>query len=185
MKLLPRILYADDDTSSVKRLVRLRVPSLAVGLALGILLSFVTSRFEEVLASDIHVVFFIPFIVYMADAVGTQTQSIYVRDLRSGKASFKKYLVKEVLVGIALATAASLVAGLIVLFWLNSTTLACAVSLSMFLAVGSAPLVALLVAEALQLERTDPAVGAGPIATVIQDTLSVLIYGLVTSFILL
>ncbi len=58
------------------------------------------------------------------------------------------------------------------------------VSTAMFFTVTIAPLVALLVTEVLQLEHKDPAVGSGPIATVIQDTLSVLIYGLVASAIL-
>ena len=55
----------------------------------------------------------------------------------------------------------------------------------MFAAVLVAPLVALLVTETLQLEHSDPAVGSGPIATVIQDTLSILIFGLIASAIIL
>ncbi len=94
--------YADDDTSSIRSLLAMRSPSIAIGLVLGVLLSFVTSRFEEVLSHDIRVAFFIPFIVYVAAAVGAQTENIYVRDLRSGRASFKKYLVKETILGIIL-----------------------------------------------------------------------------------
>ena len=71
-----KIQYADDGVTPVKRLVEMRVPSLMVGLVLGIVLSFITSRFENVLSENIKVAFFIPFIVYMADAVGTQTQNI-------------------------------------------------------------------------------------------------------------
>jgi len=73
--------YADDDIISVNRLARMRIPSLMIGLFLGIILSFVTSRFEDLLSTNIRIAFFIPFVVYMADATGTQTQSIYARDL--------------------------------------------------------------------------------------------------------
>lgn len=177
--------YADDDSTSLGRLVQLRVPSLAVGLFLGIFLSFVTSRFEEVLAENVKVAFFIPFIVYMADAVGTQTQNIYARDLKTGKASFKKYLIKESGLGIILGGGSSLLSALVTIIWFQSPQLTLAVSLATFGAVAVAPLVALLVTEILQLEHTDPAVGAGPIATVIQDTLSVFIYGLVASAVIL
>ena len=180
-----KIRYADDDITPIGRLVRMRIPSLMIGLVLGILLSFITSRFEEVLAENIRIAFFIPFIVYMADAVGTQTQTIYTRDLRTGKASFKKYLVKESFLGIILGAASSLVVALITAIWFASAELTLAVSLATFGAIAVAPLVALLVTELLQLEHTDPAVGAGPIATVIQDTLSVLIYGLIASAIIL
>jgi len=177
--------YADDDILPVRRLIRMRAPSLAIGLVLGVLLSFITSRFEQVLEHNIRVAFFIPFIVYMADAVGTQTQSIYVRDLKSGKAQFHHYLIKETIIGFVLALTSSIIAAIITWVWLASQELSLAVSLGTFGAVLSAPLIALLVAEALQLEHSDPAVGAGPIATVIQDTVSVVIYGIIASLIIL
>jgi magnesium transporter len=180
-----RILYADDDTSSVKRLILLRAPSILLGLLLGILLSFVFSRFEEVLAKDIRVAFFIPFVVYIAAAVGAQTQSIFARDLKTGHASFKKYFAKEISVGFILGIVSALLSSLIAYAWFREPLLACVVGLSMLISVSIAPLVALVVTESLQIEHLDPAVGAGPIATVIQDTLSVLIYGSIASYILL
>ena len=182
---LNKIRYADDDKISVRQLFLMRLPSLLVGLVLGILLSFVTSRFEQALSSNIEIVFFIPFVIYMADAVGTQTQNIYARDLRTGRASFKSYFLKEGLLGLVFGTLSGIIIGPIVYFWFGSLTLALAVSLAMFGAVALAPLVALLVTEFLALEHTDPAVGAGPIATVLQDTLSVLIYGVIVSLVVL
>ena len=184
MKIL-NLRYADDDTMSLGRLVWLRTPSLFVGLFLGLFLSFVTSEFEEVLARNVQIAFFIPLIVYMADAVGTQTQSIYTRDLLTGKASFRGYLIKESLLGILLGVIFSLVAGVAVQLWLGSFTLTLAVSLGMFGAVATAPFISMLVAEVLELEHSDPAVGAGPIATVLQDTVSVVIYGFVCSAVFL
>ena len=180
-----KIRYADDDTTTILDLVRMRIPSLGLGLLLGILLSFVTSRFEEVLMHNVQVAFFIPFIVYMADAVGTQTQSIYIRDLKTKKASFHRYLVKESFIGILFGAMASSIAAAVTWFWLKTPLLTLAVSLAMFVAISIAPLVALFIAEFLELEHTDPAVGAGPIATVIQDTLSVVIFGLIASLIML
>ena len=180
-----RILYADDDTDSVNRLLRMRIPALLIGMTIGIFLSFITSRFEVLLSKNIQVAFFIPFIVYMADAVATQTQNIYTRDLRTGKPSFKKYLIKETLLGLFLASASGLIVAVITLIWFHSTKLTLAVSLGMFGTIVLAPLVALIVTELLQLEKTDPAVSGGPITTVIQDALSILIYGFIASAILL
>lgn len=177
--------YADDDKETIFTLLRLRIPSLVLGLVLGIALSFVTSRFEEVLAKNISVAYFIPFVVYMADAVGTQTQNIYSRDLKTGKARFKKYLLKESILGIVLGLLFGLVIFPIVFLWFGTFDLAIAVSVSTFGAIASAPLIALLVTEILQLDHLDPAVGAGPIATVIQDTASILIYGLIATAIIL
>ena len=180
-----RIQYADDDTRSMKFLLRLRIPSLVIGLLLGIVLSFITSRFGAVISKNIAVAFFIPFVVYMAAAVGNQTQSIYVRDLKTGKASFKKYLFKESAIGFILGLIFSLMTALILLLWFKSVELVLAVSLATFGAIFSAPLIALAVTEILELEHSDPAVGAGPIASVIQDTVSVLIYGFIATAIIL
>lgn len=178
-------LYADDDILPVRRLVRMRIPSLMIGLLLGISLSFVTSRFEELLATNIEFAFFIPFVVYIAAAVGSQTQNIYARDLKSGHANFKKYLIKEMLIGLTLGTISSLAIATIISIWFDSLDLTFAVSMATFGAISLAPLIALLVTHFFKLEHSDPAVGAGPISTVIQDVISVLIYGLVASWIVL
>lgn len=183
---MPRkIEYIDDDKAPLKRLLTLRIPSLLCGLVLGLVLSIITSKFETVLASNIALAFFIPFIVYLADAVGTQTQTIYVRDLKTGKADFKKYLFKESLLGVVLGSGFAAVTWAIVAYWFNSIPLACAIALSVFGAVGTAPLIALVIAEILELEREDPAVWSGPLATVVQDVVSMVIFGGVASAILL
>jgi magnesium transporter len=175
------IQYADDDRTPLRQLVEMRLPSLAIGFILGILLPVIVSRFEDLLTHDLRIAFFIPFIVYMADAVATQTESIYVRDLKTGKANFKKYLLKETIIGFILGIIAGSIAGILAYFWFGSKALASAIAFGMVGAVTIAPIIALMVVEILETERTDPAVGAGPIATVIQDSLSVLIFGLIAS----
>jgi magnesium transporter len=187
MKIMKRkkINYVDDDTESLFLLLRLRLPSLTLGLLLGIFLSVATSQFKDVLAKNIEVAFFIPFVVYMADAIGTQTQAIYSRDLRSGKTRFHNYLIKETFLGMIVGALSAVAVAGITFTWFHSLQLTAATSLAMFFSVASAPLVALLVTEVFQLEHSDPAAGAGPIATVIQDTLSVVIFGLVASAIIL
>lgn len=176
-----QITYADDDNVTILNLIKMRFPPLVLGLLLGIILSITASRFEEVLRFDIRVAFFIPFIVYMADAVGTQTQTIYSRDLKTGEAKFKKYFYKESILGLILGLLSGGLSAVVTILWFNSIKLTLAVAIAMFGSIALAPLVALIVTEILQLEHKDPAVGAGPIATVIQDTLSVLIYGIIAS----
>ncbi|OGK55952.1 hypothetical protein A3I50_04440 [Candidatus Roizmanbacteria bacterium RIFCSPLOWO2_02_FULL_37_9] len=176
---------ADDDRDTIKTLIWMRIPPLVVGSILGFILSFATSRFEEVLSKRVEIAFFIPFVVYMADAVGTQTQTIFIRDLSRGTAKFSNYLLKETILGIILGLFFGLLSWIVVSLWFNSARLATAVGLATFTAIGTAPFVAILITKALQLEHQDPAVGAGPIATVIQDTISVVLYGLIASAILL
>lgn len=149
------------------------------------MLSLTTSQFEEVLQAHVEIVFFIPFIVYLADAVGTQTQSIFTRAVADGRVNLMKYVYKESLTGLVFGSVIGLVAGLISGLWFGGLELALAVGFSTFGAVAVAPLVSVLTCYVLQLQHTDPAVGAGPIATVIQDSLSVMIFGSIATWILL
>ena len=179
------IVYADDDTEPTGMLLRLRVPVLLIGLALGTLISFLTSRFEDVLAHDVRVAFFLPFIVYMAAALGSQTEAIYASDLKGGKARFHNYLVKESLIGLAVGTGFGVISGVVVWWWMKSMELGLAVGLSMAIALLVAPLVGLLTTQASQCLHEDPSVESGPIGTVIQDMVSVVIYGTIASAIML
>lgn len=180
-----KIIYADDDTESVGLLMRLRAPGLVLGLLLGIMISFLTSRFEEVLTQNIRTAFFLPFIVYMADAIGTQTQAIYSGDLKSGSASFHNYLIKESLIGVFFGIIFAVISGTFILWWLEDELLALSVAVSIVIAVASAPVIALITSGVSAYYHQDPAAEAGPIATVIQDMISVVIYGTVCSVIML
>jgi len=177
--------YADDDCESVGTLFKLRAPALMLGLLLGIGISFVTSNFEEVLMKNVQLAFFLPFVVYVADAIGTQTEAIYSRDLKTGKAKFSNYLHKEFILGILFGLIFGLVSGAVTLLWLRNELLSLTVAIASFVAIATAPIVALLVAHAFQSANKDPAAGTGPIATVIQDVLSVVIFGLVANMIML
>ena len=58
-----------------------RLPWLLVGMAGSALATAMMARFEAALAAHIAVAFFIPAIVYLADAVGTQSEAVAVRGL--------------------------------------------------------------------------------------------------------
>ncbi len=175
---------ADDEKDGVGLLIRLRIPWLALGLIGGVAASFIVSRFEEVLSQNISLAFFLPVIVYMSDAVGTQTETIFVRDLAGGKAKFSSYLVKEFILGAVLGVAFGVLIGLVAYLWIGSTDIALTVGLAMATNVALAPIIALIVPEVLFKEHSDPALGGGPFTTIIQDLISIVIYLLVASLIL-
>lgn len=179
------VLYADDDYESTGTLLRLRAPSLVVGLLLGVGIFLTTSSFEEVLARNVRVAFFLPFVVYLADALGTQTGAIYSRDLKTGRAGFGNYLRKELALGLVFGFSFGAFSGGVVFFWLKDYLLAATVAIASSLAIAVAPVVALLVTQVFQSFHKDPAVGSGPIATVVQDVISVLIYGTIARLIIL
>lgn len=177
--------YADDNKESILFLLKLRLPWLAAGLTLGLIATVLVSTFEKVLATEVSLAFYMPIVVYISDAVGTQTQTVYVRALAKGHPKFGTYFFKELIQGIVLGILFGSVTALFSYFWQKELTVAISVGLAMLGSIASATLIALLVALALKREHQDPAVGAGPVTTVIQDVISLVIYFLIASALVL
>ncbi len=176
----------DDAKEPIRLMVEHRLPWLAIGLGGGILATILASKFESLLTANIELAFFIPVIVYMADALGHQSETVFVRNLgKNSKIKFSTYLIKEFGLGVFLGAFFGILMGLFAYFWFNSFETAATVALSMFVTMSIAPLVALIIPEILWKEHADPAVGSGPFATVIQDLLSLSIYFIIAGFIIL
>ena len=61
-----------------------RLPWLLVGLLGAMAATAIVGGFEHQLESNVLLAFFIPAVVYMADAVGTQTETVLIRALAAG-----------------------------------------------------------------------------------------------------
>ena len=61
-----------------------RLPWLLVGLVGAMFAAGIVGAFEEDLERHVLLAFFVPGVVYMADAVGTQTEAIIIRGLSVG-----------------------------------------------------------------------------------------------------
>ena len=157
-------------------LVRSRTPWLIIGLTLSMGLGLIASFFEETLEASIALAFFIPVIVYVADSVGTQASTIAVRALAITKINYGRYVRKELLVGIALGVIMGLFGALGALIISQSAPVALVVGLTLFTASALATVLASLVPITLRKLGKDPALGSGPLATVLQDILSLVIY---------
>ncbi len=88
-------------------------------------------------------------------------------------------LFSGLLIGLALSTVFLPVA---LLHWGNGEV-AIAVSLSLLASCSVATLIAMTLPWAIQRFGKDPAYGSGPLATVIQDLLSILIYFVIASYV--
>lgn len=165
---------------SVRRRFLHRIPWLFVGLVGALLSADIVGAFEEQLKETLVLAFFVPGIVYLADAVGTQTETVVIRGLSVGvslRQMVRPELLSGLLMGLALSSAFFPVA---LLRW-GDTDVAIAVSLSLFAACSVATLIAMVLPWAIRRLGKDPAFGSGPLATVIQDLLSILIYFAIAS----
>ncbi|MDQ7838388.1 MAG: magnesium transporter [Thermodesulfobacteriota bacterium] len=152
-----------------------RVPWLLVGLGGALLAADFVGWFEAQLQDKIILAFFIPGIVYLADAVGTQTETVVVRGLSVG-VTMRRMIARELLAGLVIGLALAVVAGPLVWWRWGDSDIAFCVGLSVFAACSTATLTAMALPWLLDTFRLDPAFGSGPLATVIQDLLSILIY---------
>lgn len=178
------VFLEDDAREPILPLITHRIPWLAIGLMGGIVATLISSKFEHLLAANINLAYFIPVIVYMADAIGTQTETIYVRNLAKTQIKLSSYLFKELLLGIFLGILFGSLIGLFAYIWFGKISTALTVGAAMFASMAIAPAVALLVPALLHKENYDPALGAGPFTTVLQDLISLSIYLFIASVII-
>jgi magnesium transporter len=124
----------------------------------------------------VAIAFFVPGLVYLADAVGTQTEAIAVRGVSLSHASIGTLLRGEVRTGLLIGLVLGLAAFAATLAVFSDLRLALTVSLSLLCAAALAAGLGLAFPWLLHAMGKDPAYGSGPIATVVQDILTLLIY---------
>jgi magnesium transporter len=160
-----------------------RVPWLLLGLAGALLAADIVGFFERELQANVMIAFFIPGIVYLADAVGTQTEALIIRGLSVG-VPIGRVLRREILTGLAIGLALAIAFYPIGLWRWGGDRVVLAVALAIFAACATANLVAMALPWVLHRLGIDPAFGSGPLATVIQDLLSIVIYLVIATAIL-
>jgi magnesium transporter len=162
-----------------------RLPWLLLGLLGGLLAAVIISRFEHTLAQNLVLAAFIPLMVYMADAVGTQMEAFIIRDLAVNPGlNFLTYLLRHFLVTVLIGCITTALLVIISWFLYGNLKIGLVLGLSLFFAITSSVLTGLCVPYMFGRLRLDPANASGPVATIIQDLLSVTIFFLVASWLL-
>lgn len=170
-------------TESVPRRLWHRMPWLLLGLAGALAAAGIVGVFEHALQEQVLIAYFVPGVVYIADAVGTQTEALVIRGLSLG-IGVRRILGAEVLTGVLLGLLlGGLAMPLVWHFW-GDPQVALAVAIAILAASSIATIVALGLPYLLHRLGRDPAFGSGPLATVVQDLLSVLIYFVTASAII-
>lgn len=163
-------------------IVKTRMPWLLLCLFGGLISSMVVSRFENTLATLVVLAAFVPVIMGMAGNAGLQVSTTMVRNIGLNSINnYWRYAAKELLAGlmiagitgIAIAAAASALKGM--------PMLGVVVGVSMFLAISSSIILAILAPTIADKVGIDPAITAGPFVTVFNDILGLTIYFTVAS----
>lgn len=151
-----------------------RIPWLLVGLAGAMASAGILASFEDRLSATVALAFFLPGVVYLADAVGTQTEAVVVRGLSVG-ASIRRLARGEAVTGLAVG-AVMATAFLPFALLYGDARVALTAAVSVFVACSVASVLAMVLPWLLNRLGRDPAFGSGPLATVAQDLLSIVVY---------
>jgi magnesium transporter len=162
-------------TERVGRRLMHRLPWLLVGLVGALVAAVVVGAFGEQLEEQVLIAYFVPGVVYIAAAVGMQTETLVIRGLSLG-VGIRRVAVRELLTGGLLGLALGALAFPLVWAGWGEVGVAAAVAVAMVLASCIATSVAMLLPWTLRRFGKDPAFGSGPIATVIQDLMTVTVY---------
>lgn len=142
------------------------------------------SRYEQALARRPEIAFFVPALVYLADAIGTQSEAVAVRGLSISHARLARLIGGELRTGLLIGAALALAALPLVWLFLGDPRLAAAVGAALAVACAAATVIGMLFPWLLQRLGRDPAYGSGPLATIVQDLLTLLIYFAAVSLLL-
>lgn len=148
--------------SSVETVVRRlwhRLPWLLVGLLVGLLGAMLSAGlmagFEKQLDANLAVAYFVPGIVYLADAVGTQTETLAIRGLSVG-IGIRRIVGPEVLTGFWVGTILGVVMAPMVALMTGDWELAAAVAVAVLSASAIATTVAMDAALVAASARQGP-----------------------------
>ena len=160
-----------------------RIPWLIIGLIGVIITAAIIGLFEEILKSKIILAFFIPAVVYISGALGNQLQTLFIRDLSvmGERLKIHKYIIKQT----AISSVIAIIVALVTFFGLNifwrDLEIGLIISIAMFTSIMITNFTSFIITYTLKKAGKDPALGAGPFATMISDATSIIAYLLIAS----
>ena len=168
---------------------RIRIPWLLASWVGGIIASYVIGNFENMLENIIVLASFIPIIIGMGGNIGTQSSTIVVRGMATGRITIGNELtviLKELKVGLLLGVLYGIMLGIFAGFRFINTNpmiggvVGLSICSSMLIATGVGTLTPLV----LRKIDIDPAIATGPFVTTSIDILGVILYFLIAGLLL-
>ncbi|MCP3891881.1 MAG: magnesium transporter [Desulfobulbaceae bacterium] len=163
--------------------ILIRAPWLLASWVGGVGAMYMITSFETVLLQVVALAAFIPIIAGMGGNIATQSSTIIVRGLATGRVDphhFLQIVLKESVVGIVLGIIFGLLLGVISFFtYSEPVRLGLVVGISVFAVMAMAAMVGSFVPLVLKRLNIDAAVATGPFITTAVDILGIGLYFLV------
>ncbi|MEA2103137.1 MAG: magnesium transporter [Candidatus Cloacimonadota bacterium] len=163
---------------------RIRFPWLFATFFGGLIVSLIVMNHQELINQFILLAAFMPIVAGMGGNVGTQSSTIVVRGLATGRVNVKeigKLLYGQVIIGLILGVVYGILIGVFALIFYHNQfdkilyfglTLGVSLTIAMLIAATTGTLIPLI----LNRFNIDPAVATGPIVTTTSDIIGVFVY---------
>jgi len=175
------------ETKTIFKSTRIRLPWLFASCLGGIFAFFIIGEYENSLSKITYLAAFIPVIMGMGGNIGTQSSTIVVRGLATGRINVRDIwpvVFKELSIGLILGLVYGLLIGSVAQFRYSMEALALSVALAVICSMSIAALVGSLVPMGFARINIDPAVATGPLVTTAIDIISVFFYFLIATTLL-
>jgi magnesium transporter len=175
------------ETKSILKSTRIRLPWLFASCIGGVITIMIISRFAGVLSKEAYLAAFIPVIMGMGGNIGTQSSTIVVRGLATGRLSVRdiwRVVVKELCTGLILGIVYGLLIAAVAQVSYSTLMLAVSVGLALMTSMTLAALVGSFVPMVMAKLHIDPAISTGPFVTTTVDIISVFFYFLLATTLL-
>ncbi|MBI4168231.1 MAG: magnesium transporter [Candidatus Aenigmarchaeota archaeon] len=155
-----------------------RLPWLLVGLFSMMVTAVFLGTLEATLEKYLILAFFLPTIVYMSDAIGTQLQTLMVRDIAILGKNLRivSYFSKQMAISLVISLICGVLTFAAVSFFWKQPFIGFVIASAMVVSFAFSAFSSLAVVYWFYKMGTDPAIGSGPIATVVSDVLTIVIY---------
>ncbi len=170
---------------------RLRLPWLFASWIGGTAAVYIIGWYQEMLTSIVALAAFIPVIVGMGGNIGTQSSTIIIRGIATGRvqlAQASKVILKEIGVGVLLGVFYGILLGIVAYFKFidieEPMKLGLVVGLAIFASMLIATSIGTLVPILLRKVDVDPAIASGPFVTTSTDVLGILLYFIIANSLL-
>ena len=175
------------ETKSILKSTRIRLPWLFASCIGGIFAFFIIGKFESSILQYAYLAAFIPVIMGMGGNIGTQSSTIVVRGLATGRLNVRdiwSVVLKELSVGVILGLVYGTIIGSVAQLRYSKEALAVSVALAVLSSMSVAALVGSLVPMGFARINIDPAVATGPFVTTAIDIISVFFYFIIATALL-
>ncbi len=175
------------ETKSVLKSTRTRLPWLFASCVGGVIAILIIGKYEGTLHKIAALAAFIPVIMGMGGNIGTQSSTIVVRGLATGRLHIRdlwSVVFKELSIGFILGLVYGLLIGSVAQISYSMEVLAIAVCFAVISSMSVAALIGSLVPMAFARINIDPAVATGPFVTTAIDIISVSFYFMIATALL-